>query len=232
MPQKSVASKISKSKTKPGIKTKLTVLPGGKLNNFLNSFSEKIINLKSSKTIYIAAIMAVLLPLFIYKKNWFIAAAINGSPLLNLDLQTRLNQQFRSQTLNQLINEKIILDEAAKNNAIPSVAEINEKISEVETSVGGSTALTSLLTQQGQDKDMLKQQIKLQLAIEKLYSKAATVSAQEIAKFIEENQNQMRATDSAAQKEEAQTAIINQKLSQIFSQKFQELRSKAKIQIF
>ena len=210
----------------------LTTIPGGKLNNFLNIASERILNFKKSKTLYIIIIIAGLLLLAVYKKSWFVAATVNGTPVTNLDLQLRLNREFRTQTLNQLVNERVILNEAAKNNAIVTEGEVNKKISEIETSVGGTEALNALLSQQGQTKETIRQQIKLQLTIEKLYSKEATISAEEVEQFIEQNQDQLKATDSAGQQKEATDALKNQKVSQIFQQKFQELRSKAKIQIF
>lgn len=221
-------------------KENLTVLPGGKLNNFLNNISEKVINLKKSKTIYIIAIIAGLLVLGIYKKDWFIAATVNGSPVTNLELQMRLNEQFRSKTLDQLINEKIILSEAAKNNVAVTEEEINKKVSEIETSVGGADTFNALLAQQGQDRNTVKQQIRLQLTIEKLYAKEATVSAEEVKEFIEQNRQSLTpdnteslsASQSAKLEQEAFNTIRNQKLTQIFSQKFQDLRQKAKIQTF
>lgn len=211
-------------------KTQAT-LPFSKINSFLNRLSS-VKNFRSSKNFYIILIIAGLLTLAIYKKDWFIAATVNSSPITNLELQIRLNQQFRTQTLNQLINEKIILNEAAKNKAIVTEAEVNKKISEIETSVGGAEGLDALLSQQGQTRQSIRQQIKLQLTIEKLYDKEATVSAEEVNQFVEQNSSQLRATDSAGQQKEAYDAIKNQKLSQIFSQKFQDLRQKAKITIF
>ncbi|MBI2315225.1 SurA N-terminal domain-containing protein [Candidatus Daviesbacteria bacterium] len=224
-----MVKKGQKSKVK---NQNLEIIPGGKLNNFLNTYSDKVINFRRSKTFYIVLIIAVLLLLAVYKKNWFIAATVNSSPITNLDLQLRLNKEFRTQVLNQLINERVILNEAIKNNAVVTEVEVNKKISEIETSIGGAEALNALLSQQGQTKDSIRQQIKLQLSIEKLYAKEATVSAQEVEEFIEQNSEQLKATDSAGQKKEATDALRNQKLSQIFQQKFQELRSKAKIQIF
>lgn len=208
------------------------IVPGGKLNNLLNDWSGKIINLKKSKTFYLIAIALGLLLLVFYNKSLFVAAMVNGTPITNLELQSKLNQQFRTQILNQLVNEKIILSEANKNMAIPSEAEIDKKISDLETSVGGKDTLDSLLSQQGQTRISLKDQIRVQLAITKLYEKEATVSAIEVSKFIETNKDQLKATDSAAQQKEAYDAIKSQKLSQIFSQKFQDLRQKAKIQLF
>lgn len=208
---------------------------GGKLNLYLdkiNGFSAKVVSFKKSRKFYIVLIIVGLLVLAVYKKSWIIVATVNGSPITNLELQMRLNQQFREQTLNQIINEKIILVEAMKNNVAVSATDINNKISEVEISVGGAEALNSILAQQGQTRESVKQQIKLQLTIEKLYISEATVSAEEVNQFIETNRNQLKATDSAGQQKEAYTALQNQKLSQIFSQKFQDLRTKAKIQIF
>ncbi len=208
------------------------VIPGGKLNNFLNTFPDKIMDFKKSKTGWLILVIVVILILAVYKKGWFIAATVNGAPITNLELQLKLNQSFRTQTLTQLINEKIILSEAAKGGAIPTEAEINQKITELETNVGGKDALDGLLAQQGQTRIMLREQIKIQLAITKLYDKDATVSADEVTKFIEQNKDQLKATDSAGQQKEATNALKQQKLSQVFSQKFQELKQKAKIQIF
>ena len=210
----------------------LTVLPGGKLNNFLNNFSSNITNVKKSKKFYAVVVIAGLLLLSLYKKDWFIAATVNGTPITNLELQSKLNQQFRSKTLDQLVTEKIILNEALKNNTLPTETEINGKIKEIETQVGGTQALDSLLSQQGQTRSSVRDGLKLQLAMTKLYEKDATVSAEEVANFIEQNKDQLRATDSASQQKESYDAIKSQKLSQLFSQKFQELKTKAKIQIF
>lgn len=208
------------------------ILPGGKLNNFLNNLPDRLKKFKSSKTFYLVLIAIAILLLVVYKKSWFVAAMINGVPVTNVELQMKLNQQFRTQILNQLINEKIILSEASKNGAVPSEAEVDKKIAELETNVGGKEMLDNLLSQQGQTRASLRDQIRVQLAITKLYEKEATVSAEEVAEFIEQNKNQLKATDSGAQQQEAYDNIKNQKLTQIFSEKFQELRQKAKIQTF
>lgn len=201
-------------------------------SNWLMTMPERIINYRPSKKVYLIALIAGILLLAVYKRSWFIAATVNDFPITNLELQMKLNQQFRSQTLNQLINEKIILDEAAKNNALATEDEITNKISQVETNVGGPQALDTLLNQQGQTRNSIRNQIRLQLSIEKLYSKEATVSAEEVDKFLETSKDSLRATDSASQRKEAEDLLKQQKISQTFSQKFQELRQKANIKIF
>lgn len=193
----------------------------------LKTYLQKI----NKRTALLILILGLLILTF-YKKNLFIAALVNGAPITNLELQLKLNQQFHTQTLNQLINEKIIMSEAAKFGNIPTAEEINKKISELEANVGGGQVLDNLLSQQGQTREMLKDQIRVQIAITKLYEKEATISADEVSKFLEQNKELLRATDSAAQQKEAEDTLKQQKLSQIFTQKFQELRQKAKITIF
>lgn len=236
---KRVTKTITKTKTRSLKSTPVTetqqnsdILPGGKVNNFLNNFSGKLLDFKSSKNFYIILFIIALLFLAIYKKNWFIAAVVNGKPITNLELQTQLNKQFRTQTLNQLVNEKIILDEARAMSAIPTEAEVDTKIAELEANVGGKDTLDNLLSQQGQTRESMRNQIKIQLAIAKMYEKEASVSAEEVSKFISENSQVLTASDSAGQEKEAIETIKNQKLSQIFNQKFQELKNKAKIQLF
>jgi len=216
----------------PKKNTASNTIPGGKLNNFLNNFPDKIIRYRPSKRDYTILLIAGLLLLAMFKKSWFVTAMVNGSPITNLELQSKLNQQFKTQTLNQLINEKIILDEARKGGTIPSETEIDQKIADLEKNVGGKETLDNLLSQQGQTRISLRDQIKVQLAITKLYEKEATVSADEVTKFIEQNKEVLKATDSANQQKEAANTLKQQKLSQIFNQKFTELRQKAKIQIF
>ncbi len=173
-----------------------------------------------------------LILLAVFKKSWFVAATVNGTPITNLELFSKMNDQYRQQTLNQLINEKVIFEEAKKKNIVVDNNQINDKISELEKSVGGAQVLDSLLSQQGQTRDSLKQQLKVQLIIEKLYQNEATVSAEEVNNFITQNAAALQATDSAGQIQEATNILRQQKLSELFSQKFQELRQNTNIQIF
>lgn len=181
---------------------------------------------------YLLLLILGLILLAVFKKSWFIAAIVNGTPITNLELISKMNDQYRQQTLNQLINEKVILEEAKKKNIVVDNNQINDKVSELEKSVGGAQVLDSLLSQQGQSRDSLRQQLRVQLIIEKLYQNEATVSAEEVNNFITQNAAALQATDSAGQIQEATNLLKQQKLSEIFSQKFQELRQIANIKIF
>lgn len=185
-----------------------------------------------TKKVLIILIIIGLLLLIYYKKNWFIAATVNNTPITNFELISKMNSQFREQTLNQLINEKIILNEARKNNVVVRTNDIDQKISELEQSVGGAATLNTLLTQQGQTRNSLRDQLTIQITIEKLYEKDATVSAAEVTQFVEQNKSQLKASDSAGQTEEATKILKQQKLGEVFNKKFQELKTAAVTKIF
>lgn len=196
------------------------------------SLLSSLTNYRSPKVILLVVLLIGFLVLVYYKKSWFIAATVDGQPITNFELLSKMNQQYRQQTLNQMVNEKIIQAEIRKNNINVSQSEINDKISQLEKNVGGPEALNNLLTQQGQTRGSLVSQMKIQLAIEKLYAQNATVSAQEVSEFVEQNKEMLQATESAKQTKEAEEILKQQKLAKTFSQKFQELKEKAQVKIF
>lgn len=187
---------------------------------------------RRDRRFYLVLIIIGLLLVFAFKKSWLVAATVNNEPISNLELQTKLNQQFRDQLIAQLVNEKLLDQEARKNQVTVTQEDLNQKITELENNVGGAEALDSLLSQQGQTRVMLKDQLRIQVIIEKLYSKEATLSAEEVADYVIQNQAQFKASDSAGQKKEAEDLLKQQKLGQIFSEKFQALKNLANVKIF
>lgn len=210
-------------------KLKIQSLDKQKIKKFL---SQSLQNFRSSKTFYLALLIVGLVLLFSYKKSWIAAAMVNNQLISNFEVLQQLNSQFRTQVLNQMINEQIIFQEAKKNGIGVNSQEVENKISALEKNVGGKDALDNLLAQQKQTRISLKDQLRLQLLIEKLYTKEATVSAEEITQFIEQNKDQLQATTSAEQLKEATDILSQQKLGKIFNEKFQELRKQANIKIF
>lgn len=192
---------------------------------------DSIKNFKGSKKFYLIILLIGLL-LLATRKGLIIAALVNGQPISNLELQTRLNRQFRDQTLTQMINEKILQQEAAQKGITVTSVELDQKIKTLEAQYGGTAAFNSLLAQQGITREDFLKQTKLQLIVEKLYTAEASPSGEEVEKFMIDNKDVPEATQPAKFRETAFEQIKQQKLTQIFNQKFQELRSQAKIQIF
>lgn len=212
--------------------TTKTKIPAQIKNPLFDSVTKNFINKKISKRTLIIIIVVGLLLLAYFKKSWFVAATVNNQPIISIELEQKLNQQYRTQVLNQLINEKIIEQEATKKGVIISPRAISDKIDETEKRYGGSENFNMLLSQQGANKDDFVKQIKLQLMVEKMYSSEIQPTEDEIKQFMEANKNDPEATDEAKFKQTATVAVKQQKLSTVFQTKFQELKTATKVQIF
>jgi len=188
--------------------------------------------LKKNKLIYLAVAIVIIALIVSYKKGLLIAATVNGSPITNLEVLMRENEQFHQTTVEKLVEEKLILGEAKKKGVTVSEKDIDAKIADIEKQVGGASALDSLLTQQGQTRTGIRGQIKISLSLEKMYINEASVSAEEVTQFIEQNKEQMQSSEPAEMTKEATDYLKSQKLNQIFSTKFAEIKKAASIQIF
>lgn len=187
---------------------------------------------KKNKFVILAVIIILIVAFVSYKKSWFIAATVNGSPISNFAVLKEEDSQYRKQIIDQLTSEKIILDEAQKKGVKVSDSDIDAKIAEIEKQYGGAAGFDATLAQQGLTRSSVRGQIKLSLALEKLYGSEIAVTPDEVTKFIEQNKSQMQSTTSADLEKEANDIIKSQKQSQVFSQKFQDLKNAANIQIF
>ncbi len=195
---------------------------------------EKISNYQKSqpkKFWFIILVISILL-LAVIRKDLFVAALVNGQPISNLELQTRLNQQFKTQTLTQMVNEKLLQQEAAKKGIVIAQSDLDTKVKEVENQYGGADAFNSILSQQGMNMVDFLAQIKLQLTVEKLYSSEASPSGADIDKFMSDNKDLPEATEPAKFRETVTKQVSQQNLAKVFNEKFQALKQAAKIQIF
>lgn len=181
---------------------------------------------------WIAIIIIGLLLLLLTKKNLVVAGLVNGQPITNFELQTRLNKQFRTQTLNQMITEKILEQEASKKGINITPDELNIKIKEIEEQYGGVETFNSILSQQGITREDFKNQTRLQLIVEKLFAEASSPSAEDIEKFMVDNKDLPEATDEAKFRVTAEAQVRQTNLAKVFNEKFQALKQASKIQIF
>lgn len=189
-------------------------------------------NFFNTKALTIILLVLALFALAYWKKNWFVSATVNGFPITSLELQQRLNENYRQQGLQDLIDEKIILEEASRARAISSRDETEAKYKELAQGYGGPEEFEKLLVAQGESKSGLLRRISLNLALDKMYAVEATATSKEVDEYIRVNRGLLKATTSAEQKTEAEQAIKEQKLLRVIQEKFQELKDRAVVKIF
>jgi len=197
-----------------------------------SDFKLPIINYKPTKRDYIIAAVLALLILAFYKKSWFVAALVNNQPITTAELNQQLHKKYKEQVLSQMINEELLSQEAAKKGIVIQQSQIDEKMKKLEDQYGGAETLSAILSQQGMTREDLINQTKIQLLVEALYGAEASPSAEEVEKFMEDNKDTPEATDSAKFREIALEETKQEKLSKLFSERFQVIKEAAKIQIF
>jgi disulfide bond formation protein DsbB len=150
----------------------------------------KSTNDKGSYLLYGAMAMAVVLVIvgFLFTRGYIVAATVNGSPISRFALNERLERQDGKQTLEAMINEKVLADEFARLGITVEQEVVTEQIKKIEAQIAaqGGT-LDDALLQQGMTMEMLEQQIESQLKVEKALGEKVKVTDEEITTFVTEN---------------------------------------------
>ena len=169
--------------------------------------------------------------LAIWQRDWVVAAMVNGKPVFGFQVFKQMSKDYRTLAVNKLVEDRIVLDEAAKRNALPSKVEVSAKLAEYEERYGGVEAFEQLLQFQGITREEVERQTRLRLAMEKMFGNEATVSSEEVDGYVL-SMEKVPASESAKQRADAEAGIREQKLTEIFAKKLEELKAAAKVRLF
>lgn len=185
---------------------------------------------KKQKLLVAGGVLVAIFLLFL-GRGLFVAATVNGVPVSRLEVIKELEKQGGQQVLDTIINEKLILQEAKKANLAVTDEEINSKIEgfkEQLTSEGQD--FDSLLELQGISAEDFREQVMLQLYLEKLLSDRVQLTEEEVNSFLEANRDFMPAGLSDDEmKQLAEEELKQQKLSTEFAAWLPELKANANI---
>lgn len=186
----------------------------------------------SRKNILIIAVFIVIALLWKFKSN-LIVAMVNGQPVSRWQLDNRMMKKFGDQTLDSIINERLILAAARQKGIFINAEDIDSRIKQIEGKLNGKMTLDDALKAQGLTREDLRQQLEIQLSIEKMFEKEATVSAADIDDYIKNNSQAFKdSTDPAALKEEVKSMLSQQKINDLFGKWFDDMRKNAKVTKF
>ncbi|MCX8008534.1 MAG: SurA N-terminal domain-containing protein [Patescibacteria group bacterium] len=169
--------------------------------------------------------------LFSYGGNPLVSL-VNGQPIFRWELANILLQQYGRQTLEGMILERLVNDEAKKLNIQVTQDDIDKKLQQILQQFGGDVKVEDFLKFQGIQKQEFDNQIKLQLMIERLVGKDIQITDEDVTRYIATNQGRFVSTDAAVLREEAKSIILNEKISRRLPNWLEELKRKANIQNF
>lgn len=186
----------------------------------------------SRKNLILIAILILIAVLWKFRSS-FIVAMVNGQPISRWQLNDRLSKKFGDQTLDSIINERLILAAARQKGIFVKSEEIDSRVKQIEQRLQGQISLDDALKAQGLTKDDFRKELEIQLSIEKMFDKEATLSAGEVDDYIAKNsQAYKNATDPAQVQEEAKSVLRQQKINDLFEKWFDDIRKNAKITKF
>lgn len=174
-------------------------------------------------------LVILLVVLALAKRGMVVASIVNGKPIFTWQLNSVLRTRFGQQTLEGMIGEMLIRDEAKKAGIVISKDDLSVKEKEIVSSLGANVSLEDLLKFQGLSKADFEKQVALQLTVEKLLSKDMVVTEKDIDAYIATQGATLVATDPAMLRTEARKAIIATSVSERLQGWFAELRQKAKV---
>ena len=179
-------------------------------------------------------LILIFLGMLYYFKGIFVAAIVNGKPISRLRVIKELEIQAGKKVLDTLITESLVKDAAKKQNITITDSELNDELQKIEKSLlAQKQDLNEALKAQGLTRESLKEQIKLQKIIEKLFAKDIKVSGKEVQDFIEKNKTSIpEGENESSIKKQAQMQLAQEKLSQKFQSWITDQRTKSNIIYF
>lgn len=211
---KKITKALPKKSNKEGVVETISKVSGQKINAFPLVF------------VLMVAILGLLGYLF---RDRIFAATINGKPIFRYELNQKMTKTYGKETLENLIVEKLIAEEAAKNNVVVTEQEIEDEVNRISESLGPDTKLEDVLSFQGMTLEDLKEQLRLKIQVNKILNNEVTVSDEEINDYVKNNAQMLTATDSAEQKNEARDLLMEQKINQAFATWIDEVIKNSKI---
>lgn len=155
---------------------------------------EPVKQVKKSKTgVYwlIGLGLLIILALIFFRRQ-IVVATVNGKPIFWYKYIQVLEKQGGKEILDQLVLEKLIVDEAAKQNLVVANEVVEDELNKIKTNLEAQNmTIDEALGQQGMTLAELQKQIQMRQLVTQLASKDITVSDQEIADYLEENKDSM-----------------------------------------
>lgn len=216
------ASKKNKKKTLPKVKTvspKVSKSPAKK-------------NQAQTFNLLVAALVFMVLAMgYMRFKYLLVPATVNGSPIFSWKYVKTLHQTAGTQTIDQLVVEKLIEQEAKDQNIEISQEELDLEFERLELQFESVGGLDAFLSSQGLKKKDIDDQVKLNLKVQKIVADSVSVTDEEVDEYYQTNKDVFVDLAPEEAKEQAAKTLYEQKLQQQIGIWVQDLRAKGQITI-
>ncbi len=209
---------------------KVTPKKNALVNQYVKTISKKGFN----RYLILIVFLVLLGVALYYAKGLFIAAMVSGKPITRLELVKQLEKEGGKQALENLITKKIISEEARKEGVSISNEDVQAEIDKITKSIEsqGST-LDAALSMQGQTRQSLEENIRIQKTVEKLLANDITINDDDILKYYNDNKTMFpKESKYEDLKGDIRDQLKQEKLSSAFKTWMDKVRSESQIVYF
>ena len=190
----------------------------------------RTVSLRLAVALIVILVLLGLVAIAVYYKSMFIAATVDGKPISRLSVMRELEKQSGQQSLDSLINERLLNNEAKAKNIDVNQDELNQEIARVEDQLKQqNTTLEGELEAQNISRKDFERQVIIQKKAEKLLGDKIAVSEEEVQQYITNNQIEVPAGKDEEVKTQIKDQLKGQKFGQEIATLLSDLRGKAKI---
>jgi foldase protein PrsA len=230
VPAKKTTTKRAPAKTAVKATTSVTLPEAEKQKT--TTTQPQAVKLRKS---YVALIIIIVLlgAALYYYRGLFVAAVVNGQPISRLEVVQQAEKQSGKQTLDTLVRDALIEQEAKKENVTVSDQEVNAEITTLQNNLKKQgQSLDDVLATQGMSQDDLRRLIKLDKLVQKLVGKDVKVSDQEVNDYIAKNKDTLPAADDATLKKQVKAQLTQQKTNEAVQTWLANVQKQANIVYF
>ncbi|MGC5328098.1 SurA N-terminal domain-containing protein [Brevibacillus sp. SYSU BS000544] len=158
------------------------------------------------------------------------AAKVNNTIITEGQYISKLKESDRGQTLDFLVTEELIKQEANKKGVTVTTEDVDQEFKKWKDSVGSEEQYKQMLDQYGTTEKQLKEQMKSSLLIDKILKDELKVTQEEIKKYYDENKDQFGTANFEEMKEKIEQMLVNQMKQEKIPSWIDELKKNAIIE--
>jgi len=178
-------------------------------------------------------VIIVLGALLYYFRGLFVAAVVNGQPISRLSVIQQAEKQSGKQTLDTLVRDALIEQEAKKEGVTVSDQDVNSQITTLQSNLQKQGQnINDVLATQGMTMDDLRNLIRLDQLVQKMVGKNIKVSNQEVTDYINQNKASLPNESQAQLEKDAKAQLLQQKTNAAVQTWLTNLQNKANIVYF
>ncbi|MCE7897627.1 MAG: hypothetical protein DPW11_03035 [bacterium] len=233
---KKVAAKTTKKTVKKAVKT---VKPELVMVNSAPAMDTPVMvqppkTSKLSSRILPLSLIVIGIALLIYKAGpYFVPAIVDTTPITRFEIWNRMEKGYGAQTLDDVVNEKILDSAIAKSGVKVDQSKVDDQIKSLESQFESLGGLDAALEQRGMTRDELVKQVKTQLSVEEILKDKVNPTDEEVKKaFDEASATTYKDKKFDDVKDQVRDELVQAKLVEAFRDWFEMVKAEAKLKNF